>query len=67
MEHTLFVDSVGKLPEKTPVCFKRLSSLTVWDVSTGLFRATYTEISHILSHVKISHVKSICGIGTLHM
>ena len=30
-------------------------------------RPTLTEISHMLSHVKISHVKSICGIGTLHM
>ena len=38
MEHIFLVVPIGKLPEK-PVCLKRLSSLTGWDFSTGLFRA----------------------------
>ena len=40
MEHILLVDPIGKLPEK-PVCLKRLSSLTGWDFSTGLFRSIH--------------------------
>ena len=37
------------------------------DLESAKRDISLTEISHILSHVKISHVKSICGIGTLHM
>ena len=40
MEHIFLVDPIGKLPEK-PVCLKRLSSLTGWDVSTGLLRSIH--------------------------
>ena len=40
MEHIFLVDPIGKLPEK-PVCLKRLSSLTGWDFSTGLFRSIH--------------------------
>ena len=40
MEHIFLVDPIGKLPEK-PVCLKRLSSLTGWDFSTGLFRSNH--------------------------
>ena len=36
MEHIFLVDPIGKLLENK-VCLKRLSSLTGWDVSTGLF------------------------------
>ena len=38
MEHIFLVDPIGKLPEN---CLKRLSSLTGWDVSTGLFRSIH--------------------------
>ena len=41
MEHIFLVDPIGKLLENT-VCLKRLSSLTGWDVSTGLFRSIHT-------------------------
>ena len=41
MEHIFLVDPIGKLLENT-VCLKRLSSLTSWDVSTGLFRSIHT-------------------------
>ena len=40
MEHIFLVDLIGKLPEK-PVCLKKLSSLTGWDFSTGLFRSIH--------------------------
>ena len=40
MEHMCLVDPIGKLPEK-PVCLKRLSSLTGWDFSIGLFRSIH--------------------------
>ena len=40
MEHIFVVNPIGKLPDK-PVCVKRLSSLTGWDFSTGLFRSTH--------------------------
>ena len=40
MEHIFLIDPIGKLPEK-PVCLKRLSSLTGWDFSTGLFRSIH--------------------------
>ena len=40
MEHIFLVDPIGKLPAK-PVCLKRLSSLTGWHVSTGLFRSIH--------------------------
>ena len=40
MEHIFLVDPVGKLPAK-PVCLKRLSSLTGWDFSTGVFRSIH--------------------------
>ena len=40
MKHIFLVDPIGKLPEK-PVCLKRLSSLTGWDFSTGLFRSIH--------------------------
>ena len=40
MEHIFLVDPIGKFPDK-PVCLKRLSSLTGWDFSTGLFRSIH--------------------------
>ena len=40
MEHIFLVDPIGQLPEK-PVCLKRLSSLTGWEFSTGLFRSIH--------------------------
>ena len=39
MQHTLLVDTIGKLTRKT-VSLKRISSFTGWEVSTGLFRCT---------------------------
>ena len=43
MEHIFLVDPIGKLLENT-ACLKRLSSLTGWDVSTGLFRSIHTYL-----------------------
>ena len=40
MEHIFLVDPIGKLSEQ-PVGLKRLSSLTGWDFSTGLFRSIH--------------------------
>ena len=28
---------------------------------------TLTENSHMISHMKFSYVKSLCGIGTIHI
>lgn len=43
--------------------FKHFSN----DIRNMLHEPSLTKISGIISHVKLSHVKPMCGIGTFHI